>query len=212
MTEGRRTIAVVMLCAALIIGGQVMAASASSAIPATSTGVVAQRAGFAYLTGLRTAVAAMLWNRLEVLLHGYYEGRDVGEATYTVPTIALVNMLDPSLEDPYTVGAWVAAKNGKVSDALAIARIGVESNPGSGHLHANYAQILFLFKKDLPAAVQQCDLAVEGEWQNINDQLSDLQLVRVIYKRAGRDRDAEAVAARIREIQRQPVPKSERIH
>lgn len=158
----------------------------------TPAGQELGRAGAAYLSGLRIFVANVLWNRIEPIYHGYYEDVPLAEQTYTLPTVSLVLALDPQFEDGYYTVSWVLARRGDVAGGLDLAKKGVENNPGSGFLRGNYAQILWLYGKDLPEAVRQADEAVRnGKWRDAIDQHDSYALFGAIYRAAGlRDKDA----------------------
>ncbi|MDZ4063912.1 MAG: hypothetical protein U1E22_04510, partial [Coriobacteriia bacterium] len=82
------------------------------------------RAGFAYLSGLRVFAAYVLWNRIEPVFHGYYEGVALDQQTYALPTVNLVLALDPQFEDGYYTVAWILAQRGDVSGGLELAKRG----------------------------------------------------------------------------------------
>ncbi len=67
-------IAVALLLVALI-GGQALASATAPPGGVAATGRVIGQTSFAYLGGLRTFAAAVLWNRLEPLFDGYYHDR-----------------------------------------------------------------------------------------------------------------------------------------
>lgn len=154
---------VVALSLALIFSGQaVFDVTQSDSSSADTFGTLGDT-GFAYLTGLRTYAAAVLWNRIEPILHGYFAGVPLEEQRYIVPTISAVVMLDPQFVDAYYVGAWVVAANGHEEEGLALAKSGVEANPLSGRTRENYAQLLHLFGNDLGAAHDQAVIAMGDE-------------------------------------------------
>jgi len=145
-----------------------------------------ERAGFAYLTGVRTFIAAVLWNRLDPILHDYYEEVPLQEQLQILPTIQMVVALDPQFIDGYYVAAWILARRGDVETGLDIAAQGVENNPRSGTMRMNYAQILYLFDGDVSAAVKQADAAVaNAEWKDPIEQHDSYAIFGAIYKSAG---------------------------
>ncbi len=150
------------------------------------------RAGFAYLAGVRTFIAAVLWNRIEPIYHAYYEDLPLHEQLQTLPTLQMVIALDPQFVDSYYIAAWMLAQRGDVETGLDIARQGVENNPDSGILRFNYAQILYLFGDDLQGAVQQADAALQGaQWRDYTEQHDAYAGFSAIYRSAGlADRDA----------------------
>lgn len=175
---------VVIALAALLLAGQFIADRQALAVARDSAAL--GRAGFAYLTGVRTFIAAVLWNRLDPIFHDYYEGLTLAEQTQMLPTIQAVIALDPQFIDAYYVAAWMLAQRGDVETGLDIARQGVENNPRSGILRMNYAQLLYLFKRDTPAAIEQVDAAVrDAEWREPAEQRDAYAVFRAIYRSAG---------------------------
>jgi len=175
---------VVIALAALLLAGQFVADRQALAIARDSAAL--GRAGFAYLTGVRTFIAAVLWNRLDPIFHEYYEDLTLTEQTQMLPTMQAVIALDPQFIDAYYVAAWMLAQRGDVETGLDIARQGVENNPRSGILRMNYAQLLYLFGGDTPAAVEQADAAVaNAEWRDPIEQHDAYAIFRAIYRSAG---------------------------
>jgi hypothetical protein len=191
---------VVMLAVALI--GQ---AATDALVPVTeksATGQSIERAGFAYLTGVRTYAAAVLWNRLDGLFHEYYGETSLDEQTYMMPTLNMAVMLDPQLTQPYYVAAWVLARRGEVDEGLALAARGVENNPQSGLLRVNHAQLLALFTDDEAATVAEAN-AVLGEdivWTGLGEQHDGYASVHAILQNAGEDERVTYVELRLAEI------------
>lgn len=137
--------------------------------PKDDTAVAVGRASLSYLTGIRRYTGAILWNRIDPLLHGYYHDLPLKDQRYMVSSIAAVEWLDPTFDQPYYVGAWILARNGKVDEGLTMARNGTENIPDSGTLHMSYAQMLLVFKKDNKGAVAQARLAVQPEMRWTDD-------------------------------------------
>lgn len=191
--------AVFAVCIALVTGGGLLAAGAAS--PTVTTGKVLGRASFAYLTGLRTFAAAVLWNRLDVVNDAYYEKAALTEKAFLMPSIAVITMLDPHLVDAYAVGGWIVARNGKPERGLRVLREGVRQNPDDGHLRMVLAQVLAFYGGDQAGAIRETDEAVSGRWSNPDDEYADLSFARSLYRRAGRVADAKRIDARMSEIE-----------
>lgn len=183
-------IGILVLLVTALLGVQLGADS--QAAHASRDASAVGRAGFAYLTGVRTFVAAVLWNRLDPIFHGYYEHLPLEEQLQMLPTMQMVIALDPQFVDSYWVAAWMLAQRGDVETGLEIARQGVENNPDSGLLRFNYAQVLYLFADDLEGAVQQADAALEGaQWRDYIEQHDAYAGFGAIYRAAGiTDREA----------------------
>lgn len=173
-----------MALVATLLAGQ-LAADLQAAYPARGVEALG-RAGFAYLTGIRTFIAALLWNRLDPIFHDYYEQLPLEEQLQMLPTIRMVIMLDPQFEEAYYVAAWVLARRGDIQTGLDVARQGVTNNPTSGLLRFNYAQILYLFGDDLQEAVRQADIAVQtATWRDAIEQHDAYAVFGAIYRAAG---------------------------
>ena len=99
--------------------------------------------GFAYLGGLRTFAAAVLWNRIEPVFHTYYGGVPLDEQTYMIPTLRLVVALNPQFTQAYYISSYMVYKHSP-AEGIALAEEGLARNPDSGILHANLAQLLFI--------------------------------------------------------------------
>ncbi len=190
----------VALLLALLLAGQ---ATADTILPiggGGDTGRAIGDAGFAYLSGVRTAIAAMLWNRLDPQMHEYYDGVVLEEQTYVLPTISIVIALDPEFEQAYFVAPWIIARRGSVDEAIELARVGTVNVPRSGMLRASYAQMIAVFVKDYARAAEQADIAVDLEWPNLIDQHNWYGILRSIYEKAGRDDMVDSLGLKIDEI------------
>ncbi|MDO9556758.1 MAG: hypothetical protein Q7J82_04170 [Coriobacteriia bacterium] len=193
------TLAVLLL--ALLLGGQALS---DHVVPEASGGATVDavgRAGFAYLSGFRTYIAAVLWNRLHPVMHLYYSGVGFRDMRYMVSTIGAVVMLDPQLIEPYYVGAWIVAANDQVAEGIALARKGTEANPRSGLLRVNYAEILEVWGNDLAAAHEQAAIAMDPdmEWRDGFEKHDSYAVIGSIMRLFG---DEERVALVDAEIER----------
>jgi hypothetical protein len=172
---------------ACILVGQGLVDVAVPAGAVTRVESSAGRAGFAYLTGLRRFAALVLWNRIEPQFHDYYEGRPIRDQTFVLPNLRVIVALDPQFIQAYYVAPWIVQANGRIGDAVAIAREGVDNNPRSGLLHSAFAQILYLRADDLSGAVEQADLAMRPDqvWADATQQWQGIRALRDIYAKAG---------------------------
>lgn len=162
------------------------------------------RAGWSYLGGLRTFAAAVMWNRIEPIFHSYYRGVPLGEQRYMLPWVALVTALDPSLLDPWYVGSWIVARNGKVEEGIELARRGMEANPRSGLLAVSYAQMLFLFRSDAEGALPHVRGALGSEmtWRSSGEQYEGYAIARDILRANGLEAEARRVESEMQELGR----------
>lgn len=190
--------ATAVLLVTLLLTGQALADSRTESAGGVDTTEAVGRAGFAYLTGIRTYAAATLWNRLEPQYHGYYTDVVLEEQIHMLPTIRLVVILDPEFTEAYYVGAWVLAKRGDVDEGLALAKEGVEANPDAGLLRINYAQILLFMVGDVEGAVHQADAALESDWVDASEKHQGYAMARGIYAISG---ETEKEASVLKEIE-----------
>jgi hypothetical protein len=151
--------------------------------PADDTTAVVGRASLSYLTGVRRYAGALLWNRIDPLLHGYYHDVPLDDQRYMLSSIAAVEWLDPTFDQPYYVGAWILARNGKVEEGLTMARVGTENVPDSGTLHMSYAQMLLVLKKDNKGAVDYAKLAIQPgmRWTDDLEKLNGYAAINNIF-------------------------------
>lgn len=190
----RVTLAVVLLIS-LIVGAQALASASAPQGGVAATGRVLGRTGFAFVGGLRTFVAAMLWNRLDPQFDTYYGGSFDKAFAVFLPTIRIVEALDPQFEEPYYVASFWLQRNGHPSDALALAEQGLRNNPRSGRMHANLAQVLLLQDKkaNLPRMLELADQAMGPgiTWSSPDNEFEALGIFTAVYSLAG---DTEKVA------------------
>jgi len=179
-------VAAVVLALALVLAGQalgdrVLPGEGNGAL----TGSVAGRAGFAYLTGLRVFAADLLWNRLDPLGDKYY-GHGLKKYRFMVPNIKVITWLDPQFIDAYYVGPEILAENGRITDAVAMAREGIANNPRSGELLGSMAELLIARTKDHALAASYADRAMRADtvWRNDDERYDALAVVAVAYKLA----------------------------
>ena len=210
-TSSARLVAVALMLVVVMFAGQALAAASAPAGGVASTGRVIGQTGFAYLGGLRTFAAAVLWARLEPLYDGYYEGKSVDQLKEFLPTMRLVQTLDPQLEQVYYNAAWIVARRGRMDEALAIARDGIANNPNSGLLRANYVQLLLIDDKigNLDEEYKHAVFGVgpNARWANTDDQFEGYGIFRTIFRLKGDTatvKKINAVQAQLKEQGAQP--------
>lgn len=201
----RSRVAPLLVIAALLVtllAGQAAADSLAPVGQDADTGRTLGRAGFAYLTGVRTYAAAVLWNRIDPLYHDYYEDIQLAEQTFMLPTIRAVVALDPNFEQPYYVAAWMLVRKGALEEGLELAELGVTNNPRSGLLLVNHAQILLLHAEDVDAAYGRAEeaLAPDIYWRNLLEMHDSYAVVRSIFISAGDDVRAGEITQEMRRI------------
>ncbi len=126
-----------------------LAAASSPPSGMARTGRAMGRAGFAYLGGLRTFAAAILWNRTEPVFHEYYASVPLAEQRYLIPTLRLVVLLDPQFVQAYYVSSFMVGRMVGEDAGIALAREGARENPSSGLMQVNLAQLLFVKDKEV---------------------------------------------------------------
>lgn len=207
MIGARKAIAAALVCLLLagLLGGQAVADATVPARAGTVAGAAMGRAGFAYLTGLRRFAALLLWNRLEPQFHGYYSDLALKDERFLLPNMRVVTLLDPQFIQAYYMVPWILVDNGKLPDAMAVAREGVGNNPDSGLLHTALAQLLYLKVKDLKGAVAQADLAMRTNqvWADATEQWQSMKILIDIYNKAGEPEKANAALLVTKELESQ---------
>lgn len=194
--------ALVALLLAAVLAGQAAADSLAPRGRDADTGRTLGRAGFAYLTGVRTFAAAVLWNRIDPIFHGYYEELPLAEQTFMLPTVYAIVALDPQLDQTYFVASWILAQRGSLDEALKLAALGTSHNPDSGLLLVNEAQIVFLFTDDTALAVERATQALGPDvfWRDLIEQRDSYATVRSILAGSGEEALASEVSEAIRAI------------
>lgn len=202
-----RVAVIAMLLLAVIVLGQ---ATASVVAPASSGGDASRaigRAGFAYVTGLRTFAAAVLWNRLEPQFHSYYDGRNsVGELKFMLPTLYLVVTLDPQFAQAYYTSSFIVFKSVSRDAGIALAQEAVDRNPTSGFLRSNLVQLLFLQdqEKNRPKVMAQIGKVISPD-TSFADATEEFETLANILPplRVYGDPRAEPVAAYLSQLKAQ---------
>lgn len=210
MLTGERNgalIAVVALLLAAIlmfqVGTDVSAPTGTSDITGRSIG----RAGFAYLTGIRTYAAAVLWNRLDPIGDTYYGDKTLTQQTFVLPTLHIVQVLDPQFTQAYYVSAWIIFARGNRQGGLANARDGVRNNPRSGLMITQLAQFLLIMRTDgpsyLPEAAKWADRGRQADvvWTDPEEQVEGYSQFRVIYERTGQTAKVLQVEEVLRQLE-----------
>jgi hypothetical protein len=201
-SERAAAVALAVCFLALAAVGQAAGESVFPQAERTTTTRVVARAGWSYLGGLRTFAAAVMWNRIEPIFHAYYDDVPLDEQRYMLPWVAMVTTLDPSLLDPWYVGSWIVARNGKAEEGIALARKGMEANPQSGLLTASYAQMLYVFRHDAAAALPYAQAVVRPEmsFRSLEEQHECYAFARDTLRANGLESEARAVEAKLLEI------------
>lgn len=183
---------------ALVLVGSLLAAQAAAdgldASRRASTGALLGRTGFAYLTGIRRYAAAVMWARLDPINDDYYNKLALGQKTFLLPSVRIITLLDPQLEEAYYVGPFVLYGAGKQADAIALAEEGVAKNPDSALLHASAAQ-LYLAEGRMADARREADLTLTKPWANESDEFQLLSALEVVFNRTGAPQKAALVSA-----------------
>lgn len=189
-----RTLAAAVLLLAVLLAGQSAADRLAPPERKVATTAIVGRTGFAYLGGIRTYAAAVLWARLDPINDRYYNGLSLSRKKFLLPSIRLITWLDPTFEEAYYDGALIVYENGLKSQAVAMAAEGARNNPESAWLHANYAQIL-LFENDYAAAGREAVAAWRGKWPDISVEYDMLPTLEIAFNKSGRHDRAVAVHA-----------------
>ena len=203
MTSSRR-IAIAATIGALLVTilATQVATDALAPVGRASSGRSVGRASFAFLGGLRTFTAAMLWNRLEPQYHEYFTGQPFDKQVFILPTVRLAVALDPQFEQPYFVAPLLLARSGHKAVGMQLARDGAAANPDSGLLIASLVQMNIIYDKDHRVAAAEADraFAPKVRWATLNDQYEGLAVIRDAYKLAGETAKYTRVLALIKQV------------
>ena len=206
---GARGGLIALALVAVLLGSQAVASASAPPEGAASTGRVLGRTSSAYLGGLRTFAAATLWNRIDPIFDGYYGGSfDASFATF-MPTVRIVQALDPQFIQSYYIAAYFVARHGNLSEGLEIAREGVRNNPKSGLMRANYVQVMLMQDendRNLDEMVAQSEIGLreDMQWASYADEFEGLGIFRTAYKLAGDDETAAKIDARQKALPSDP--------
>lgn len=185
----------VALCLALGLGGQALTDASAAELGRANVGELIGGTTSSYLTGLKRFAAAALWNRMDPVFHNYYSGVSLDDQLYMLPTIAMVQALDPHLVQPYYIGSWMLIRNDRLDDGIAMAERGARENPEAGILYVNLAQLQMLYADDLPAAVETAAYVLEHEmwWSDFEEKYNGYPILRAIFVAAEREDLVRAV-------------------
>ena len=198
-----RLAVVFALLFAILIGAQAVGVATAPSGGAASTGRLLGQTSFAYLGGLRTFAAAVLWNRLDPIFHQYYNENIDRSAPMFMPTMHLVLALDPQFEQAYYNASFYLAKMGHLDQGLALAQEGLRNLPHSGLLRANYIELLQMQDKvgNRPRMLEQAKIGISADttFSNSDDEFEALGVFRSVFAQAG----DTAVAGAIGRVQDQ---------
>lgn len=185
----------IVLCLVLALGGQAATDRIAPGASAAATNKAVTSAASSYLTGLRTFGAAVLWNRIDPLLHGYYSGTSITEQRYMLTSIAVIQALDPAAVQSYYVGSWILANNQRLTEGLEMARRGVDANPQAGLLRVNLAQLLQLYSEEGEDAVAMARFALGDDmvWGDTVERANAYLAAAAVFAAEG-ETDLEAKA------------------
>jgi tetratricopeptide (TPR) repeat protein len=170
---------------AVLLGAQAVGSASAPPGGVASTGRLLGQTSFAYLGGLRTFAAAVLWNRIDPQFHAYYhENLDKSYVVF-LPTVHMVLALDPQFEQGYYVASFMLAKMGHLDQGIALAEQGLRALPNSGLLRSNYIQLLRA-QNDVgnrAKMLQQAKLglAPTARFANIDDEFEALGVFRSVF-------------------------------
>lgn len=219
LLENRRYVAAIAVgLVTVLLVSQLLAVATAPPSGISSTGRTIGRASFAYLGGLRTYAAAVLWTRLDAQYDDYIEGQGVGfkDLIYLLPTIYFVTRLDPQLVQAYYVGAYLLSDRHKWGQAIALARQGIANNPRSGLARANLVQLLIKQdkKKNLKEALAQTLVGIGPNmyYANPDDEFESLGIFRTALHLAGLEKLNAALAIRQEQLAGQGAKANALIH
>jgi tetratricopeptide (TPR) repeat protein len=188
-------VAVIVL--GVVIGAQTLAEASAPPVAQASQSKIVGQAGFAYLGGIRLFLAGTLYSRLDPQWHQYGQ-QSIKDRLDLLPSIRLIQMLNPQMEMPYYYASYVLYLRGRTPDALALAREGIANNPQSGLLRANYVQLLTAQdkKKNLPLMLEQTKMGLDqsAQYSSLDDEFEAYGIFRSVYQIAGDEAMAKSLA------------------
>ncbi len=192
---------IVVLLVGALVGVQAVAQiAAPAAASTTDTAALLGNTSFAYLGGLRIFAAAVLWNRLEPQFDEYYRTKRLQDLTFLLPSLYLVQMLNPNYVQAYYNAAFILAKRGQWDEAFRVAREGIKNNPRSGLMRANYVQVLLMrdVTGNLNAAYDEALAGISAgmTYDTIDDEYESLGIFRNVFEKKGRSDLVAALRAR----------------
>ena len=191
-----RVIIIGLVLVALLLGAQAVASASAPAGATTSTGRAIGQASFAYLSGLRTFTAAVLWNRLDPQYHAYYRGMAFKKRIQMLPTLRIIQALDPQFQQAYYIAAFMLAERGDFVEAISVAEDGVRNNPRAGLMRANLVQVLIMQDKvkNLSRALEaaRAGIAPDMTFDNSDDEFDSYVSFRTPFQIS---KDTKAVAS-----------------
>lgn len=172
----------------LALAGQAGADALVEGASGAQTNRAVGRAASSYLTGLKTVLAAALWNRADPIMHRYYKG-ELATQRYLMTSISIVQTLDPHLVQSYYAGSWILIRNDRIEDGLEMAERGVEANPEAGILWVNLAQVRQLYGNDPKGAVEAGKVVLEREmeWTDLVEKHNAYSILAAVFRQAGRN-------------------------
>lgn len=204
LSDKRRVIALVALLLVALLATQ--AATQWTAPPGgiAQTGRIMGKTGFAYIGGVRTFAAAVIWNRLDPLFHKYYSGKSLSQLSWALPAMNLVQILDPQFLQAYYEASFNVYRMGAKAEGMRIARLGVSNNPKSGFMRANLVQMLMIEdrKRNLPEMVKNADAGLRKQmyWSSDVDLYEGLAIFRVAYFLDGNKAKVAILNTRLKEL------------
>ncbi len=191
-----RALCVAALMLLVVLAGQALGAS-SAPVAGRTAGEVIGRTGFAYLGGLRTFAAAVIWNRIDPQYHEYFEGVSLKDQTFMVPKMRMVTVLDPSFTEAYYITSYIVFQRVGHAQGIEVAREGIEKNPHSGQLSANLAQLLFLDDKGGNRSevfgLLRDTIADDAQWHNEDENYEGYAVAMTIFRSYGEMDVANAI-------------------
>ena len=188
-------VAVLALC--VLTGAQALATASEPPVAQLSQSKGVGQAGFAYLGGIRLFLAGVLYSRLDPQWH-QYGAADIKNRLDLLPSIRLIQALNPQMEQSYYYVSYVLMVRGRTADAFALAKEGIANNPQSGLLRANYVQLLMEQdkKKNLPLMLEQTKLGLGPDirYSSADDEFEAYGIFRTVFQLAGDKAMAKSIS------------------
>lgn len=144
------------------------------------------------LGGVKTAIAAYLWIRIDHIHDEYYG--DLREESELMPLYRIITWLDHRFEDAYYVGSYMLYQQNHPEEGWRFALEGLRLNPKSAYMEFNVGQLALVFRKDYKGAVRHLERSVALSGNDYRTKFSALSNLRTAYLKAGKPAKAEKTA------------------
>ncbi|HZD60308.1 MAG TPA: hypothetical protein VE439_07630 [Anaerolineae bacterium] len=163
-----------------------------------------------FLGGLRSAVAAVLWIKVDRVHHAYFEERGAGleNEDELIPLYRLVTWLDPHIYEAYYVGSYMLYLFDRPDEGWKFALEGLHMNPEVARMEFNVGYLALIKRNDYKYAIPHLEQAYSLA-QDDEDRFYVLSNLVVAYSKAGMAEKAEDAKEKLSKIANSPTASGE---